>query len=61
MGREIRFIPLALAPVVMKCTNVNTSEVILIRAYGKKSELIIDRVSELAVLARPPSAKCVTN
>lgn len=33
----------------MKCTNKQTGDVVLIRAYGKKSEIIIDRITELAV------------
>lgn len=33
----------------MKCKNVTTGQVVLIRAYGKKSELLIDRQSELLV------------
>lgn len=33
----------------MKCKNLATGQVILIRAYGIKSELIIDRQAELIV------------
>lgn len=33
----------------MKCKNISTGQVVLIRAYGKKSELIIDRQAELIV------------
>jgi hypothetical protein len=33
----------------MKCKNSATGQVVLIRAYGKKSELIINRQSELLV------------
>lgn len=33
----------------MKCKNLTTGQVVLIRAYGKKSELIIDRQAELIV------------
>jgi len=36
--------------VVVKCRNNGTSETVLIRAYGKKSELVIDRHQELVVL-----------
>lgn len=38
--------------LVMKCKNSSTGQVVLIRAYGKKSELIIDRQSELLVKHR---------
>ena len=33
----------------MKCKNLATGQVVLIRAYGKNSELIIDRQAELLV------------
>ena len=33
----------------MKCKNMTTGKVVLIRAYGKKSELLIDRQAELLV------------
>lgn len=33
----------------MKCKNITTGKVVLIRAYGKKSELLIDRQAELLV------------
>ncbi len=35
--------------VVMKCKNLATGQVVLIRAYGKNSELMIDRQAELLV------------
>ena len=34
---------------LMKCKNLATGQVVLIRAYGKSSELIIDRQAELLV------------
>lgn len=34
----------------MKCKNLATGQVVLIRAYGKKSEIIIDRQAELIVI-----------
>lgn len=33
----------------MKCKNLEIGQVVLVRAYGKKSELIIDRQAELIV------------
>lgn len=36
------------APVV-KCFNRVVGQTLLVRAYGKKSELIIDRLAELTV------------
>jgi hypothetical protein len=33
----------------MKCTNKDTKESVLIRTYGKKSEILIDRCQELIV------------
>lgn len=38
-----------LTVLVMKCHNPKTGETVLIRAYGKKSDLIIDRPQELVV------------
>lgn len=39
--------------VVLKCKNVKTGMTVLLRAYGKKSELIIDRPQEMVVRIWP--------
>ena len=39
--------------VVLKCTNLATSQVVLVRAFGTRSEIVIDRKREL--LVRPES------
>lgn len=40
----------------MKCTNRGDGQTVLVRAYGKKSELIINRMAELTVPLRLPAA-----
>lgn len=47
--KKCYILPLRSSFVVMKCTNKNSGHVVLIRAYGKKSDLIIDRPQELVV------------
>lgn len=46
---------LLLVVVVVKCENRTVGMTVLVRAYGKKSELIIDRLAELEVCRVLPS------
>lgn len=43
---------LLMAGPVIKCANRRTGQTVLVRVYGKKSELLINRVAELEVGAQ---------